>query len=668
MHQIQLLSLTFLTALAAIAQDKPAATYDFEVPGSTKWLDTTIDLKVGEILKLTAEGTIRYSGQTQDLGPAGGTRGWMDMVRNYPLNDASKGALLGRVGESNTARSFLIGTSREQRIAIDGRLFLGINQMNTDSASGAFKVHIERYAAQATVAVNTANLPRITQEQLDSIPKRVVDKDGNPGDRVNFLIVASENQVRDALARAGWSKVDKNVKDALLRGLLSSLSKQAYVTLPMSELMMFGRVQDYGFAQGDPLRVVASRHHFRIWKAPFQVEGRDVWVGAGTHDIGFDRDQRNGSITHKIDPDTDLEREYISASFVESGNVTLKDYVTFTDPIKEAKTAHGEAFHSDGRTAVIYFPGDNLDVSRSFGDYFCSVLARNPDTGDWGQCSQYLAEAGRADKQLPALANTYRVLIVPGFMSSCFPESPAFEEGQAAFKKYGVSAQLFAVPNDKSEDNAQKIAEFIRTEGPKDPKKFILVGYSKGTPDLQVMLAKETGIKQYIAAFVSVAGASGGSPIADTIPALADQYIKTYFKMKNCQGDIAEGFKSLRKSVRQAFLGSYPNPIVPTYSVVAFSGKDNTSKALMQTWNMLAGFDVMIDGQLTKQDAIIPGSKFLGSANGDHFAVALPFDKSPDKTVRQGMDKTRYPRAALLEAMIRFVIDDLNQAQDKPNQ
>ena len=580
--------------------------------------------------------------------------------RNYPLNDASKGALLGRIGESATARPFPIGLSREQRAGLDGRLFLGINQMAADSATGTFQVHVDRFAAKAATQVDVGAIGRLTQQQLDSIPKRVVDKDGNPGDRVNFLIVGTENQVRDALAKAGWSKVDKNAKDAVLRGLLGSLSKQAYVTLPMSELMMFGRVQDYGFAQGDPLRVVASRHHFRIWKAPFQVGGRDLWVGAGTHDIGFDRDQRNGKLTHKIDPDTDLEREYIAGSFVESGAVVLKDFVNFTDPVKEAKTAHGEDFRSDGRTAILYFAGDNSDVSRSFGDYFCSVLARNPDTGDWGQCSQYLAEAGRSDMILPELANKYRILIVPGFMSSCFPESPAFEEGQAAFKKYGVSAQLFAVPNDKSEDNAKKIADYLRTEGPKDSKKFILVGYSKGTPDLQVMLAQETGILQYVAAFVSVAGASGGSPIADTIPALADQYIKTYFKMKNCQGDIAEGFKSLRKSVRQAFLGAYPNPMVPTYSVVAFSGKDNTSKALLQTWNMLAGFDVMIDGQLTKQDAIIPGSKYLGSANGDHFAVALPFDKSPDKMVRQGMDKTRYPRAALLESMIRFVIDDLN--------
>ncbi len=658
------LSIIFSLTLIAFAQDKPDNSYDFTLVGDKQWMDTNIDVKAGDLLKFTATGSIKYPMQpnAKDIGPVGGTRGWLDMVRAYPVNEANKGAVIGKIGTRDTSRGFQVGDAREQRVTLDGRLFVGINQMSNDAATGSFKVHVDRYAGKASVKMDTATITRLTQAQLDSIPKRVVDKDGNPGDRVNFILVASEQQVRDALQKAGWAKVDKIGKDAVFRALLSSLSKQAYVTLPMSELMMFGRGQDYGFAQGDPLKVVASRHHFRIWKAPFMVGSSAVWVGAGTHDIGFDRDQRNNNITHKIDPDTDLEREYISGSFMESGLVTLKDVATFTDPVKIAKTAHGEEFHSDGNTNVLYFAADSSDSSRSFGDYFCSVLQKNPDGGDWGTCSQYLTEAGKTDLPLPVLAPNYRVLIVPGFMSSCFPESPAFQEGQEALKKYGFNVALYPVPNNKSEDNAKEIANYLRTEGPKDTKKFILVGYSKGTPDLQVMLAKETGIQQYVAAFVSVAGASGGSPIAETIPGMADQYIKQYFKMKNCQGEIAEGFKSLQRGVRQAFLGAYPNPIVPTYSVVAVSGKENTSKSLMQTWIMLAGYDTVIDGQLTKQDAIIPGSKFLGTAKGDHFAVALPFDKSPDSSIRSGMDKTRFPRAALLESMVRFVMDDLKVA------
>ena len=73
--------------------------------------------------------------------------------------------------------------------------------------------------------------------------------------------------------------------------------------------------------------------------------GRSV-VGAGTHDIGFEKDQRNGKITHKIDPEVDGEREYIGQSLKETGQVASLDYLTPANPVKEAKTAHGAGFRA----------------------------------------------------------------------------------------------------------------------------------------------------------------------------------------------------------------------------------------------------------------------------------------------------------------------------------
>ena len=72
MQQRHLISLTIMLAtFGALAQDRPAAIYDFEVPGSTKWLDTKIDVKAGEVLKFTGGGTIRYAAQLQEIGQAG---------------------------------------------------------------------------------------------------------------------------------------------------------------------------------------------------------------------------------------------------------------------------------------------------------------------------------------------------------------------------------------------------------------------------------------------------------------------------------------------------------------------------------------------------------------------------------------------------------------------
>src|SRR5262249_7057388 len=113
-----------------------------------------------------------------------------------------------------------------------------------------------------------------------------------------------------------------------------------------------------GYAQGDPVKVVASRHHFRVWKTPFDLNGTPVFAGAGTHDIGFDKDQRNNKVTHRIDPDTDLERDYIGKSLQMTGTVAKLDYMTAASTVTKARTAHGEEFHSDGRTLIIYLvPG-----------------------------------------------------------------------------------------------------------------------------------------------------------------------------------------------------------------------------------------------------------------------------------------------------------------------
>jgi len=93
---------------------------------------------------------------------------------------------------------------------------------------------------------------------------------------------------------------------------------------------------------------------------------------------------------------------------------------------------------------------------------------------------------------------------------------------------------------------------------------------------------------------------------------------------------------------------------------VAKSDKFTTSRALLETWQLLAPFGAVQDGQLVKEDAMVPEAKHLGAALADHFAVALPFDKATDPAIRKGMDKASYPRAALLEALLRFVSGDLS--------
>jgi hypothetical protein len=186
-----------------------------------------------------------------------------------------------------------------------------------------------------------------------AIPRRVQDQQGDLGDMVNFALVGSEEQVAKAFQSAGWVKVDSTRQDAVVHGLIETLQHKAYLEMPMSTLYLFGRPQDLSYARADPIMVAAERHHLRVWKSADTVNGRPLWVGSSTHDIGFEKDQRDNGVTHKIDPQIDKERDFLEQSFAAAGNLQAAAYVTPSDPLTTAKTATGGSFQSDGRIVVL---------------------------------------------------------------------------------------------------------------------------------------------------------------------------------------------------------------------------------------------------------------------------------------------------------------------------
>ncbi len=330
---------------------------EVQVTGQESWSDTGIDVQAGEHVLVTATGKLRYADAKDDNGPDGLPRGFKDLLRVLPFNEAGRGSLLGLIGEKDVARPFVIGARRDVVAPVSGRLSVGINQTGDDAGDGTYVVRIEVYSPESGVARVAArqvsSLPGIDNNLFSKIPRRVADKEGNAGDMVNFLILGSEEAMQRVFTNAGWVKVDADVKATVLHGLIESLSKESYLTMPMSQLYLFGRPQDYGWAHAEPISVVRSRNHLRIWKAPFQVNGETLWVGAATHDIGFERDQRNNGVTHKIDPDIDLERDYVEKTLASTGIVTEISHFLPDKPMKEAKTATGGTFHSNGQVLIL---------------------------------------------------------------------------------------------------------------------------------------------------------------------------------------------------------------------------------------------------------------------------------------------------------------------------
>ncbi len=346
---------------------KQRLSQEVQITGEQSWSDTGIDVQPGEHIVITATGKLRYADAKEENGPEGITRGFKDLLRILPFNDAGRGALIGRIGDAEISQPFLVGAHRDFVAPVAGRLAIGINQADDDMGDGTYTVHIAIHAPDPGAAYRPARqvltISGVDAKIFTKLPRRVADKNDNPGDMINFLILGSEDAMQKVFKAAGWVKVDADVRGTVLHGVLESISKESYLTMPMSPLYLFGRPQDYGWAHAEPIKVVASRNHLRVWKAPFQVDGKTLWVGAATHDIGFERDERNDGITHKIDPDVDLERDYVEKTLIATGLVAEVAHALPANALKEARTATGGSFHSDGRVLILKLNGSVGNVS-----------------------------------------------------------------------------------------------------------------------------------------------------------------------------------------------------------------------------------------------------------------------------------------------------------------
>jgi len=358
-------------------------TYDLTVSPSEGWMDTAIELHPGDALQINA-----VAGK-EGCSP-NGTR--VSQTRALPLNSsAPPGALIGKLGENGAP--FLVGSKKDLKIEQRERLYFRVNANDPLLCTGSIEVKLQLTLAttQATTqskltaalqtwltgqfgvgpagpptdispavpsgeVLESPSVPLDTElcSKLDSLPRRVNDQFNTPGDMLNFVIVGSEQQLRSAFQEAGWRLADKSIKEGLINVVLVTYEGKDYLEMPMSTLFLFNRPQDFGYEQAEAYSVVASRHHFRLWKARFPWNGRAVWVGAGTHDVGFEKDQRNGKVTHKIDPVVDREREYISATLESTGMIKRINYYLPTNPVREARNATGASYRSDGRLLVIF--------------------------------------------------------------------------------------------------------------------------------------------------------------------------------------------------------------------------------------------------------------------------------------------------------------------------
>lgn len=116
-----------------------------EVPGTSRGVDTGIDVRVGDRLTFTTTGRVIAGRRIGEVGPEGGrTSGFGTIIGTRPVPSAGPGALIGfiRLNDGQTAQPFLIGSQLSFTANADGRLLLAINDDDYSDNGGSFSVRI----------------------------------------------------------------------------------------------------------------------------------------------------------------------------------------------------------------------------------------------------------------------------------------------------------------------------------------------------------------------------------------------------------------------------------------------------------------------------------------------------------------------------------------------
>jgi len=121
-------------------------TRTIDVGLDSNWVDSGVDLRRGERVRVDATGTI-YAGRTR-ITPAG----LSTTDPNAPLPRAAEGELIAVIGNDYNAPILEIGVSRELVADRDGRIYFTANRASYNDARGVFRVQVKKEIDLAAMA------------------------------------------------------------------------------------------------------------------------------------------------------------------------------------------------------------------------------------------------------------------------------------------------------------------------------------------------------------------------------------------------------------------------------------------------------------------------------------------------------------------------------------
>jgi LssY C-terminus len=189
------------------------------------------------------------------------------------------------------------------------------------------------------------------QAIVKAAPIRVYTKDNKPSDLTNLMFIGSQQQLEAAFQEAGWFETASLNMGSVLKTVQATIRNAGYQEAPVSLLTINGKPPDLIFQKS--LDTFAKRHHIRIWKQTVTWNGREVWIGASTHDIDISTARAYTKWGHRIDPHVDREREWIETDLLFAGTATSYALVDRPHVPKTTANGTGDVIDTDGQLSIV---------------------------------------------------------------------------------------------------------------------------------------------------------------------------------------------------------------------------------------------------------------------------------------------------------------------------
>ena len=233
-----------------------------------------------------------------------------------------------------------------------------------------------RYPEKKIVECSEETIPLL----MGKLPCCTTNKKGTRhGDPFNLVVIGELEDVITIFTSAGWAETQALTVKSGLSMAKAFMTGDSDRYSPVSPLFYNGHPQDLALQKSRD--TINQRLHLRLWYTPVRYQGKPVWVGTVSRDIGVKFTWSAWYLTtHKIDPNLDDARDYVLMDLIEVEKI--KRFGFFKNAAAAASTGRkknltGDPYFTDNEMLVIDLSKEDVSATAfPWGHFFLSKSSR----------------------------------------------------------------------------------------------------------------------------------------------------------------------------------------------------------------------------------------------------------------------------------------------------